>query len=93
MRIIGLNAGNQNIGLAAMDNRTASTAQGIRTIRGNGYIDSPPAAVSLRDKQLSPVSAGKVLLQAGISRKKREALRDRIAASIFLQNHLDSIRR
>ncbi len=44
------------------------------------------------DERLTTVSAEKVLLQAELSRKKRKGIRDRLSASIILQNYLDSIR-
>lgn len=43
------------------------------------------------DERLTTVSAEKVLLQAELSRKKRKGIRDKLSASIILQNYLDSI--
>lgn len=46
--------------------------------------------VILQDERLSSVSANKVLLQADVSRKKRKEKVDTIAATIILQNYLDT---
>jgi putative Holliday junction resolvase len=45
--------------------------------------------ILLWDERLSTVSAERSLLEADISRKKRQQLIDKIAASIILQNFLD----
>lgn len=42
-----------------------------------------------QDERLSSVSANNILLQADISRKKRKAKVDSVAATIILQNYLD----
>lgn len=46
--------------------------------------------VIMQDERLSSVSANNVLLQADISRKKRKEKVDTIAATIILQNYLDT---
>ena len=46
--------------------------------------------VILQDERLSSVSANNVLLQADVSRKKRKEKVDTIAATIILQNYLDT---
>jgi putative Holliday junction resolvase len=46
--------------------------------------------ISLWDERLSTVTAEKVLLEANVSRKKRKGVRDKISASVILQNYLDS---
>lgn len=45
--------------------------------------------ILLWDERLSTVSAERSLLEADISRKKRQQVIDKIAASIILQNFLD----
>ncbi len=42
-----------------------------------------------QDERLSSVSANNILLEADISRKKRKAKVDGVAATIILQNYLD----
>ena len=45
--------------------------------------------IILWDERLSTVSAERSLLEADISRKKRQQIIDKIAASIILQSFLD----
>ena len=47
--------------------------------------------ILLWDERLSTVSAERSLLEADISRKKRQQVIDKIAASIILQNFLDCL--
>ena len=49
-----------------------------------------PLPVTLWDERLSTVAADNVLIQAGMTRKKRKGLRDKVAATVILQNYLDS---
>ena len=42
------------------------------------------------DERLSSVAAERVLLEADLSRRKRKMVRDKVAATIILQNYLDS---
>jgi putative Holliday junction resolvase len=44
------------------------------------------------DERLSTVAAESVLLEADVSRKNRKKVIDKLAATIILQNYLDSIR-
>jgi putative Holliday junction resolvase len=46
--------------------------------------------VEFWDERLSTVSAERTLLLADTSRKKRKAVRDKLAAVLILQNYLDS---
>lgn len=46
--------------------------------------------VILWDERLSSVSANRTLLMADVSRKKRKAVIDKMAAVIILQSYLDS---
>lgn len=48
-----------------------------------------PLPVLLWDERLSTVSAEKTLLEADLSRKKRKALRNKLAAQFILQSYLD----
>lgn len=43
------------------------------------------------DERLSTSAAERVLLEADISRRKRKAVRDKLAAQIILQGYLDAI--
>lgn len=46
--------------------------------------------VHLWDERLTTVSAERTLLEADVSRKKRRQVVDKMAASLILQNYLDS---
>jgi putative holliday junction resolvase len=46
--------------------------------------------VHLWDERLTTVSAERTLLEADISRKKRKLVVDKMAATLILQNYLDS---
>ncbi|MFD1177029.1 Holliday junction resolvase RuvX [Paenibacillus puldeungensis] len=46
--------------------------------------------VHLWDERLTTVSAHRTLLEADLSRKKRKGVVDKMAASLILQNYLDS---
>lgn len=46
--------------------------------------------VHLWDERLTTVSAQRTLLEADVSRKKRKGVVDKMAASLILQNYLDS---
>lgn len=52
-----------------------------------GRLDLP---VHLWDERLTTVSAQRTLLEADVSRKKRKGVVDKMAASLILQNYLDS---
>ena len=46
--------------------------------------------VVLHDERFSSVTAERILLQANVRRNKRRDVRDRLAATIFLQSYLDA---
>lgn len=134
MRILGLDVGDKNIGVAISD-AMGLTAHGIKTVSREGCIEvlkkiieeyevdslvvgiprmldgtmgiqgekvmkfieeelkaAIPLPVTLWDERLSTISAERVLLEADLSRKKRRSLRDKVSATLILQNYLDSIR-
>lgn len=47
--------------------------------------------VKLWDERLSTVAAGRVLLEADMSRAKRKKIIDKVAAAVILQGYLDSM--
>jgi putative Holliday junction resolvase len=49
-----------------------------------------PGGVRMIDERLTTVQAERVLLGADLSRARRRGLRDRVAAILILQSHLDS---
>ncbi len=46
--------------------------------------------VVMWDERLSTVAADRALLETGIKGKRRKGLRDQVAATVILQNYLDS---
>lgn len=134
MRIIGLDVGDKNIGVAVSDTM-GLTAHGLRIINRNDCISVLkevieeyhngigsivvglpkmlngtigiqgekvikfveelrsviPIPVILWDERLSTVSADRAMLEAGMKRKKRKELKDKVAAVIILQSYLDSM--
>ena len=45
--------------------------------------------VELADERFTSVTAERVLVQAGLSGRRRRAVRDRVAAAVLLQAYLD----
>jgi len=45
--------------------------------------------VDMHDERFSTVTAERVLISAGVRRRKRKDTRDRVAAAVFLQAYLD----
>ncbi|GFN33573.1 Holliday junction resolvase RuvX [Paenibacillus xylaniclasticus] len=134
MRIMGLDYGDRNIGVAVSD-AFGWTAQGVGVVhprRDGGEYDEIAALVKehevsevvvglpknmngtigprgeicmafaeelqqklnlpvhLWDERLTTVSAERTLLEADVSRKKRKQVVDKLAATLILQNYLDS---
>lgn len=58
----------------------------------DGLRNSLSLPVHLWDERLSTVSAQRTLIEADVSRKKRKQVVDKMAASLILQNYLDSRR-
>ena len=52
---------------------------------------SLPGGVIMIDERLTTVQAERTLLEADLPRAKRRALRDRLAAVLILQSHLDRL--
>ncbi len=48
--------------------------------------------VKLVDERFSTVTAERTMIEAGVRRSERKGARDRVAAAIFLQAHLDGLR-
>lgn len=134
MRVMGLDYGDRNIGVAISD-AFQWTAQGITVVekrRDGGELDriselakehevsevvvglpknmngsvgprgeiciafaeqigqKLEIPVHLWDERLTTVAAERTLLEADVSRKKRKLVIDKMAATIILQNYLDS---
>lgn len=72
-----------------MDGSIGERAQ-ITEIYANRLARQFNLSVELFDERLSTMSAERTLLEADMSRKKRGKVIDQLAATIILQNYLDS---
>ncbi|MFD2116424.1 Holliday junction resolvase RuvX [Paenibacillus yanchengensis] len=133
MRVLGIDYGDRNIGIAVSD-AFKWTAQGLEVVtkrRDEGELEriaqlihehevseiivglpknmngtiGPRGEISIAfakqledkfgipvhlwDERLTTVAAEKLLIDADVSRKKRKAVIDKMAATIILQNYLD----
>ncbi len=59
-----------------------------------GFVDHLKAKIALpiklRDERLTTVSSERTLIEAGMSRRKRRMVIDKLSARLILQNYLDS---
>jgi putative Holliday junction resolvase len=78
------------VGMPKMMNGTVGV-QGEKVLEFVKRLEKEiPLPVILWDERLSTVTANNVLIEAGMTRKKRKGLRDKVAATVILQNYLDS---
>ncbi len=67
--------------------------EGKQTKKVRGFVDRLCSAIEipvvLFDERLSTVEAERVLREAKVSPRKRRKVRDKIAATVILQNYLD----
>jgi len=75
----------------SLDGSEGPAAVGARALaeRVGGATGLP---VDLHDERFSTVTAERVLVSAGMRRKRRRDARDRVAAAVFLQSYLDGQR-
>lgn len=73
------------IGLNGTEGRAAEQARAFaaRVAAATGL------PVRLHDERLTTVTAERVLLEAGLRRERRKAVRDKVAAAVLLQSYLD----
>ena len=88
MNSMGLDTGNKNIGMA-MSFVKYLTAQR----NSDNCKDSPALSVFLRKERPCAASAEEILLQTAEPGKKRTGPRDKIAATVILQNYPECIMR
>lgn len=76
---------------------TMKGEKGIQAEKVNSFIDSLRRSTNIEivafDERLTTALGEKLLLKADISRKKRKAIIDKLAAQIILQDYLDFIKR
>jgi len=74
-----------------MDGSPGSSAEAARELAGR-LEALLPGRVCLVDERLTSVQAERTLLEADVPRRRRRGLRDRLAAVLILQGHLDARR-
>ena len=74
------------IGLDGTEGVATERARAL-AVRGAAATGRP---VDLHDERFSTVTAERVLISAGVRRRKRKDTRDRVAAAVFLQAYLDA---
>jgi len=74
-----------------MDGSSGPSAEAARQLAGR-LEALLPGGVSMIDERLTSVQAERTLLEADVSRRRRRGLRDRLAAILILQSHLDARR-
>jgi len=75
-----------------LDGTAGPRAQAARAFARN-LAKATGLAVAYWDERLSTVAAERVLLEADMSRKRRAEVVDKVAATLILQNALDSMRK
>jgi putative Holliday junction resolvase len=73
-----------------MDGTAGPMAEEARAFAGR-LAAAVPVPVELYDERLTTAEAERILLDADLSRAKRKAVRDRVAARILLQDYIDSM--
>jgi putative Holliday junction resolvase len=73
------------IGLSGREGPAAAAARAFAA----AVAQATGRAVLLVDERFTSVSAERVLVQAGLSGRRRRAVRDRVAAAVLLQAYLD----
>lgn len=73
------------VGMNGSEGRAAEAARAF----ARRVEEATGLPVDLHDERLTTVSAERVLLEAGLRRERRRAVRDRVAAAVLLQSYLD----
>ena len=74
-----------------MNNQESPMSLEVRKLAKILIIKLPNYKITFFDERLTSSYADRILRESGIKRKKRNKITDPIAATIFLQNYLDSI--
>lgn len=74
-----------------MDGTSGASAEAARAL-ARSFETLLPGGVRMIDERLTTVQAERTLLEADLSRTRRRGLRDKVAAVLILQSHLDSRR-
>jgi len=73
------------VGLSGVEGPAAVAARSF----GAGVGEATGLPVEFYDERFTTVSAERVLVAAGLSGRRRRAVRDRVAAAVLLQAYLD----
>jgi len=70
-------------------------SEGIQAERTRAFVNElreaiPDVDLTFRDERLTSVASENVLIESGMRREKRKKHRDRVAATLILQNYLES---
>jgi putative Holliday junction resolvase len=76
------------IGLNGTEGAAAAAARGFAT----RVAEASGLPVDLQDERFSTATAERLLVEAGLRRRRRRQVRDGIAAAVFLQAYLDGRR-
>ena len=74
----------------SLDGSEGANCEKVRNFAGK-IIKKTGLPVFLKDERMSTAEASRVLSESGMTRKKRDAIDDKTAASIILQSVLDSL--
>jgi putative Holliday junction resolvase len=72
-----------------LDGREGAAAEAARAFAAR-VSEATGLPVDLHDERFSTTTAERVLLEAGMRRRRRRETRDRVAAAVFLQAYLDA---
>ncbi|MCU0280922.1 MAG: Holliday junction resolvase RuvX [Acidimicrobiia bacterium] len=77
------------VGLPVSLNGTEGPAAATARTFAAAVAGATGLPVDLADERFTSVSAERVLVEAGLSGRRRRAVRDRVAAAVLLQSYLD----
>lgn len=80
------------IGLPLNMNGSSGSSVKMAKSFGQELEKKLPIRITYRDERYSTMAANRILLEGDISRKKRKAVIDKIAAAYVLQGYLDFLR-
>lgn len=84
-----LGVGRIVVGLPVSLNGTEGPAAAAARTFAAAVAGATGLPVDLADERFTSVSAERVLVEAGLSGRRRRAVRDRVAAAVLLQAYLD----
>jgi len=84
---------NMNGSIGPQAEKTISFVKKLqKKLKYSDRLDNPEIEIIMWDERLTSVAAEKSMIDADLSRRKRRAIIDKIAAVYILQGYLDSLR-